>query len=143
MPQDTRFLVIDDSLAVRMRMQAYLQRLGYTNVQSAATVEEGLALFRDVHPGIVFLDMLIEEERGLDFAAPALAEAPLTEIVVMSALPADDEQVTAAIAEGARDYLPKPVTFPAVERVLQRLASDRPEDVIAAHKPPPPDESYR
>lgn len=141
LPPDTRILVIDDSAAVRARMEAYLGRLGYTDVRSAASVKEGLDSFHEAPASVVFLDLVIDEERGLDFAAPILAEAPLTDIVVMSALSPNDAQVTEAIAQGARDFLAKPVTFPSVESVLVRLASDL--DFEAPTPPRRDDASYQ
>lgn len=121
MPPGTPILVVDDSAAIRSRMEAYLQRLGFTNVQTAATLAEGLTKFREQSPEVVFLDLVIDEDRGADFAAEALAERPFATIVVMTALPPSHEYVTAAIAEGAREYLPKPIQFPAVRAVLDHI----------------------
>lgn len=138
LPPDTPMLVVDDSAAIRSRMEAYLRRLGYTNVTTAGSVEEGLARFRDQHSEVVFLDLVIDEERGADFAAEALSERPFATIVVMTALPPGHEYVTAAIAEGAREYLPKPIRFPAVEAVLDHIEEALSRERLAS----PEDPSY-
>ena len=125
LPRETSILVVDDSPAIRSRLEAYLRSLGFQDVKAAGTVREALEVFRAQPAEIVFLDLMVDDEKGIDFAAPALAQRPLTDIVLMSALSSDHEQVTAAIAEGAREYLAKPFTFASIESVLQRLANDR------------------
>ncbi len=122
---ETPILILDDSLAIRTRVESYLRRLGYKNILTAASIEEGLEAFRKQGSEIVFLDLVVGEERGADFAAQALAEQPLVHVVVMTALPPSHEQVTVSIAEGARDYLPKPVQYVALEAVLERVAESR------------------
>lgn len=120
LPHDAPVLVVDDSPAIRARMESYLQQLGFKRVRTAASVGEALEAFDAEPADIVFLDMVIDEERGLDFAAQALEKKPFTHIVLMTALPSSSEQVTASIAEGARDFLSKPVTRSSLEAVLER-----------------------
>lgn len=122
---DTPILVIDDSLAIRARVEAYLKRLGFTNIRTAGTVKEALETFAEQRSEIVFLDLVIDEERGADFAAEALSTRPFVHIVLMTALPPSHEHVTVAIAEGARDFVPKPVQFNAIVQVLDRIAESR------------------
>lgn len=125
LPRETSILVVDDSPAIRSRMQAYLGEMGFTRLRAASSVADALAAFRGEPADLVFLDLVIGDERGLDFAARALADRPMTDIVIMSALPPEDSQVTFAIAEGAREYLAKPFSFSGVENVLSRLANER------------------
>lgn len=132
LPPDTPILIVDDSAAIRSRMEAYLQRLGFTNVTTASTVDGGLERFREQGSEVVFLDLVIDEERGADFAAEALSERPFATIIVMTALPPGHEYVVAAIAEGAREYLPKPIQFPAVQAVLDHV-----EETIARERVAP------
>lgn len=125
---DTPILVVDDSAAIRSRMEAYLHRLGYGNVKTAANLQEGLTHFREGGAEIVFLDLVIDEERGADFAAEALSERPFATVVVMTALPQTHEYVTAAIAEGAREFLPKPIQFHAVQSIMDHIEESMAEE---------------
>lgn len=119
-------LVVDDSPAIRARMVAYLHDLGVRDVRDAASVREGLQVFRERPADLVFLDLVVDEERGVEFAAEALTLSPLANIIVMTALPPDDDQVTAAIAEGARGYLSKPFTRASVTAALDKIDADMP-----------------
>ena len=127
LPPETRFLVVDDGAPIRSLMLAYLRRLGYEDVTLAATVQEGLAAFREQEPDVVFLDLIIGGENGADFAARAFAERPDVTIVVMTAHPSTHPDVVGLVALGARDYLPKPLQLHRVSGVLEHVAEDREE----------------
>lgn len=131
-------LIVDDSLAIRARMESYLRRMGFPNIATASSVEEGLKAFRENRPELVFLDLVIDDERGTEFAAQALEERPETHISLMTALPPSHEFVTAAIAEGARDYLQKPIQFAQLKRVVDRIMEGRDDQLATDH----PDASY-
>jgi DNA-binding NtrC family response regulator len=134
----TRILIVDDSTGIRSVLESYLRRLGFTEIRTAATVEEGLKAFREQESELVFLDMVIGDERGADFAAAALAERPFTVVVVMTAVPMGNELVVSAVAEGAREFLPKPVQMLPLQALLGRIARSRHLD----GEGPAPDASY-
>ena len=125
LPADTRFLVVDDGAAIRALMQAYLRRLGYEDVDLAANVKEGLALFRERGHDVVFLDLTVGGENGNEFAEQAFAERPEVSIVLMTAHPSTHPDVVALVALGARDYLPKPIQIHRLSGVIEHVAEDR------------------
>lgn len=135
--RDMPTLVIDDSVAIRARMAAYLADLGVEDIRQAGSVREGLELFRERPADLVFLDLVMDEERGVEFAAEALALRPLANIIVMTALPPDDDQVTLAIAEGARSYLAKPFTRATVETALGKIDADAPKKAAPTKREDP------
>lgn len=133
--KDIPILIVDDSVGIRTVLETYLRRLGHTQVRAADSIESGLAAFRDQKSRLVFLDMVIGNERGADFAAAALAEDPFVVIAIMTAIPPGHELVVSSIAEGAREFLPKPIQMPAVKSLLERVAAH-----LDAERPP--DASY-
>lgn len=139
LPGSTRILVVDDGAAIRALMDAYLRRLGFTEIQLAGTVQEGLAAFREQRSEVVFLDLSIAGENGAAFAVAALAERPDATIVAMTAFPSAHADVTALVALGARDYLPKPIQLHRLHGVLSHLAEDREE--LKEEKPYDEDEA--
>lgn len=118
-------LVIDDSLAIRTVLKDLLAERGFADVLEAATIDEALHLFATHRPRLVFLDMVLAEGSGMTFLRNALKTEPRTKVVVVTALAPDDPQVTLAVAEGAFDYLPKPLRRDIVGKILERLADDR------------------
>ena len=57
-------LVIDDERMIRWSIEQTLRASGY-EVVAAETAAEGLALFRGLHPQVVFLDLRLPDEDGL------------------------------------------------------------------------------
>lgn len=124
LPPETRILVVDDGAAILALMHAFLKRLGFADVRLAATVDDGLRAFREQESDVVFLDLMIAGETGARFAEAAFAERPEATIVVMTAHPSTHADVTALVALGARDYLPKPIQLHRLHGVLAHLAED-------------------
>ena len=130
----TRILVVDDGDAIRVLMRRYLELLGCRDVRLADSVEMGLKAFQEHGSEIVFLDVMIADKKGTDFALPALADRPETTIVVMTAHAGTHPDVTALVALGARDYLPKPIQSARLREVLERVAADHEIDDDAADR---------
>jgi len=134
--KDSRILLIDDSPAIQAILRQLLQALGYTKVDAAGSVKEGLELIKQASYDVVFLDMVLPEESGDEFAQAALADNPALKVVVTTALPYSHESVMNAISQGASDYLPKPVRLDALKAVMQRLERE------SQYQTPPRDLTY-
>lgn len=117
-------LVVDDSVAIRTVLKDLLAERGFKEFLEAASVEEALDVFTTKRPRLVFLDMVLPKHSGMTFLQNALKMEPRTKVVLMTALSPDDQVVTQAIAEGAFDYLPKPLRRDILGRLLDRLAED-------------------
>ncbi len=124
LPKDASILIIDDSVAIQAILKRHLEDLGYATIQTASTVKDGLEVFKEHEPDVVFLDLVLPEETGVDFAMEALAERPDTMVIITTALPMSSETVTEAISQGASEYLPKPIRRENLEFVLDRLGRD-------------------
>ena len=124
-PAGASVLVVDDSVAIRTVLKDLLAERGMKDVLEAGSVEEALAVFTEHRPRLVFLDMVMPKHSGMTFLQNALRMEPRTKVVLMTALAPDDKEITVAIAEGAFDYLPKPLRRDIVAKVLDRLAEDR------------------
>lgn len=120
-----RALVVDDSLAIRTVLKDLLAERGWKDVDEAEDVEQALAAFDASKHDVVFLDLVMPKEPGLTFLRNALKVAPRAKVVVMTALGPDEKEITLAVAEGAFDYLPKPLRRELVGKVLDRLEKDR------------------
>lgn len=111
-------LVVDDSRAIRLHLKERLLRLGFDEVVEAATVEDGLRVFSEADPDVVFLDMVLPDLPGSTFAREVLDTAPRTRIVLLTALDRESDEVITAMAAGARHYLRKPVQDDELARLV-------------------------
>jgi len=114
-----RVLVVDDERMISWSMEQTLKAAGY-EVVTANTVEGGMALFRALHPDVVFLDVRLPDGDGLSMLKRLRDEGvPETAVIVMTAY---DETCTAdaALSQGASAYLKKPFDFEALPALVGR-----------------------
>ncbi len=113
-----RVLVVDDDPYINRLLAARLasRRL---EVDSASNGEEALEAVADHAPDIVFLDISMPGISGLDVLR-SLRQQGLDLAVVMTTAFGSEEVATAALREGADDYLRKPFEPKEFDTVLNR-----------------------
>jgi NtrC-family two-component system response regulator AlgB len=114
---------VDDEKNLRTTLSVCLQGLG-CEVSAAATADEAAASMGRRSCDVVFLDLQLGPDSGLDLIPKLLALNPSVQIVVITAF-ATLETAVEAVRRGAVDYLPKPFAPPQIEHLLSRLASER------------------
>lgn len=105
-----RILVVDDDLAVRLRVRDLLEAGGNCEVYEACDGFEGLAVATAQRPDMILLDLMMPGMSGLEVCV-ALRDNPLTReipIIVLSAAH-ETESRPAALNAGAEDYIAKPI----------------------------------
>ena len=115
-------LVIDDERMICWSIEQTLCAAGY-KVHAAGTVAEGMALFRDLHPQVVLLDLRLPDGDGLNALRQMRVEGrDIASVIVMTAC---DENRTAAEALrlGACAYLRKPFDFDALAALVHRAVT--------------------
>jgi two-component system nitrogen regulation response regulator NtrX len=115
-------LVVDDEASIRATLKGVLSREGY-QVDEAASVAEARRLLREAYD-LVLLDVWFPGENGLDLLASVRADAPETQIIMMSGH-ADLETAVQATRLGAHDFLEKPLSLERLLVVLRNAASSR------------------
>lgn len=116
-------LVVDDDAKIVSLVKTYLEREGF-RVITAADGRQALEAFREFHPGLIVLDLMLPELDGLALMRMIRERSPVP-IVMLSARGRVADRVY-GIHEGADDYLAKPFS-PAelvvrVKAVLRRVA---------------------
>src|SRR6266849_6048057 len=101
-----RILVVDDEANIRMTVSMCLKAEGHY-VVAHATIDDALNAAAAEAFDLIFLDLRLGTENGLDYIAPLLQENPWTRIIVITAYASVDTAVE-AMKRGASDYLAKP-----------------------------------
>jgi NtrC-family two-component system response regulator AlgB len=116
-------LVVDDEVNIQVTLGACLELDGHHVVARGngreALAETGRQVF-----DLIFLDVRLGTENGLDYIQPLLAFNPWAKIVVITAY-ASIETAVEAMRRGATDYLPKPFSPAQVELVTANVAERR------------------
>ena len=103
-----RVLVVDDDVALAEMLGIVLRGEGYDPVH-CGDGEGALAVFREVRPDLVLLDVMLPDANGFDILqrmkqVPALKTTP----VIMTTAEATRASVMRGLVGGADGYLTKP-----------------------------------
>lgn len=112
-----RVLVVDDEESIRHVVHGVLSDEGCA-VQVAESAEQALELIREQPPAAALIDIVLPGMNGIDLLKQIKHTSPDTEVVIMTSQ-ASLKTATAAIKEGAYDYLEKP--FDEIETVWQTV----------------------
>lgn len=118
-----RILIVDDEANIRITLSLCLEAEGH-HVVAHGNIHEALTEASWQAFDLVFLDVRLGLDNGLDFLPQLLAENPWAKVVVITAYASIDSAVQ-AIKRGAADYLPKPFTPEQVLMVTEKVAAQR------------------
>ena len=118
----TTVLVIDDERMICWSIEQTLRSAGY-NVAVAETATAGLALFRDLHPNVVLLDVRLPDANGLTVLDQIRHEGGHHAAVIVMTAWDEGATVTEALQLGAYAFLRKPFDFDMLQAVVQRAAA--------------------
>jgi DNA-binding response OmpR family regulator len=118
-----RIVVVEDDLSVAELVMLYLRNAGHI-VEHARTGARARALFDEVKPGLVVLDLGLPDADGLDLLRELRAMGD-TPVIALTAR-AEDAQRIAGLDAGMDDYMTKPFNprelVSRVKAILRRSA---------------------
>lgn len=104
---ESRILVIDDEENIRYTFENFLSEEGY-QVQTISNLQDGKDLLASREFDLVFLDILLGSESGIDILREIKEKGLKCQVVMVTGAP-DVETAAEAVRYGAYDYIPKPV----------------------------------
>jgi DNA-binding NtrC family response regulator len=116
-------LVVDDDATIRESLSEALSN-DATRVRTAEDAERALATIDEGLPDVVISDVRMPGLDGLALLKILRERAPSVDVILMTAYD-DMPTVVAAMREGARDFLVKPLDLHDLRRVLARAFEDR------------------
>jgi putative two-component system response regulator len=122
--EGARLLLVDDEETIRLALSRFLRSRGYV-VQTAESGSEALDMLRRGRYGLMLCDVRMPGIGGVELVPQALSIDPELAVMMLTAVN-DAPTATEALANGAMDYLMKPIELgdlhQAIERVLHRRA---------------------
>jgi len=138
----TRALIIDDSPTVIAVFRKILRSAGY-EVLEALSAEQGIAIARNEHPDLIFLDIVLPGMNG--FAAlRTMRKDPLTWEIPIIMISGNEQATEQFYADriGADDFMKKPFSrhevFARIEHLLDADRRPRSKRALRAVAPPVP-----
>jgi two-component system, NtrC family, response regulator AlgB len=116
-------LIVDDETNIRKTLTYCLEAEGH-RVVSVSNSSDAVYEARRRSFDIVFLDLKLGKEDGMDLIPVLLADSSWLKIIIITAF-ASIESVVEAMKRGASDYIVKPFTTDQVKIITRRVAKMR------------------
>jgi DNA-binding NtrC family response regulator len=113
-----RILVIDDDADYRSVLRAFIEEKGHTVIE-ARSADEGLSIFLEDKIDLVVSDLMMPVKSGLDLLRELRQIQSDALLIMVTGFPTV-ELATAAIKDGAYDFLVKPVDMNQLTAVMTR-----------------------
>lgn len=118
--KNLKILVIDDEKLICWSFEKKLINEGY-QVKTAESGEEGMLIFEDFNPHIVFLDNNLPGIQGIELIKTLKSLNEDVQIVFMTAYESVEVAVK-AIRNGASEYIRKPFVFEEIYVLIDKIA---------------------
>ena len=117
-----RLLIVDDAMFMRKLIRGVALEAGWEVAGEAANGEEATALYAQLKPDLVTMDLVMPVMGGLEALRQIRALDPQAKVVVVTAL--DQKQaLMESIRDGAIDFIVKPFERERVRNLLSKLGS--------------------
>ena len=121
-------VIIDDSQAVAMKLQNYVEKLGYSEIHVFENGKDGVKgckkLFSENKEPVVLLDMGLPDLEGDVVATKLLNDKVNLQIVVITADEKTTERVHKTISSGVSAFIQKPFTLDEVKKAIDVAESE-------------------
>ena len=115
-------VIIDDSKAIAMKLQNYVEKLGYSDIHVYENGKTGVKgcknLFSEGKHPILLLDMGLPDLEGDAVAEKLLKEKLDLQIVVITADEKTTERVNKTLSSGVSAFIQKPFTLDEVKKAI-------------------------
>jgi len=121
-------VIIDDSKAIAMKLQNYVEKLGYGEILVYENGKDGLKgcqkLFSENKQPIILLDMGLPDIDGDEIATKLLKEKIDLQIIVITADEKTTKRVNKTISSGVVAFIQKPFTLDEIKNAVNIAESE-------------------
>jgi DNA-binding response OmpR family regulator len=137
-----KILFVDDEEQIRRLLSSFLTRRGYL-VKTAVDGQEALNMLESETPDLVITDVNMPNVDGVELTRRLRAHPRLNTMpIIMLSAKVQTDEILAGYAEGADEYVPKPIEMrilaAKVESLLRRVTQPAPVAAVAGPAPEPP-----
>jgi len=122
-------IIVDDSPAILLRLQSYLEQLGYEDIKTAKDGKSALTLItkliNDSQNPLVLLDMQMPDITGDAVAKKLFEKKPDLSIILITADEKSDPKVRKTIGFGSAAFIQKPFTLNELKNALDTTEQNR------------------
>lgn len=113
-------LIVDDAAFMRMMLKDILGKSGHAIAGEAANGKEAVALYNDLHPDVVTMDITMPEMDGIT-ALKEIKKLDANAKVIMCSAMGQQAMVIESIQAGAKDFIVKPFDADKVKESIGKV----------------------
>ncbi|MFJ7916956.1 MULTISPECIES: response regulator [unclassified Lysinibacillus] len=113
-------LVVDDTLFMRVAISNMFSEWGYEVVGNAGNGKEAVAMYRELQPDLITMDVTMPVMTGIEAVKEIIPEFPDAKIIMITAL-GQQKLIVEAIESGAKDFMTKPFEPERLKAVVDQL----------------------
>lgn len=118
-----RVMIVDDSRVTELGMEKLLEDTEFEVAAYCSDGEEAIAMYGEVLPDVVTMDIIMPGIDGLETSEAILEEHPDARIVMVSSLAYDDTMNEADVI-GVKSFVYKPFDREELIRALEKALED-------------------
>lgn len=115
-----KILICDDSILVRKKLRDYLNSIGCTNIYEAENGQTAINMYKEHHPDIVFLDIIMPVKNGLDTVKEIISYDKDAQIIMASSVGTQDN-LKDTLKAGAKDFIQKPFDNEKIKQIILNM----------------------
>ena len=129
--EEKEVLIIDDSPAVGILLKEFLNKLGFKKIHSCQNGITGIETFKEITKSgmvpLVFLDYNLPDMYALSVMTQLLNIRPDVKVIIETARERTEEAIKDLIAQGAYQYLAKPIRLEKMKEIIETLKNEEME----------------
>ena len=114
---DLKILICDDSLLARRSLRENLKSLNCTNVFEVSDGQAAIDMYKQEHPDITFLDIVMPVKDGITAVKEICAYDKDAYLIMVSSV-GTQAHLKEALKSGANDFIQKPATIEQLKAVI-------------------------
>ncbi len=115
-----KVLIIDDALFMRSMLKRVIGGAGDYEILEAGRGREGLAIYEEQRPAVVFLDISMPEMNGIEVLRELKQKHPESYVVMCSAI-GQESMIMEALDLGAAEFIVKPFLPEHIVKALSKI----------------------
>lgn len=113
-------LIVDDSKTSRKILRGTLEDAGYTIIGEACDGNEGVAMYKELKPDVVTMDITMPNKDGIVALGEIMSFDPNAKVIMITAAGQKTKMIE-AIKAGATDFIPKPFEPEYVTKTVEKV----------------------
>lgn len=131
--EDKDVLIIEDSPAVGILLKEFLNKLGLKRIHHCQNGKTGIESFKELVESnkvpLVFLDYNLPDMTGYSIMTQMLTMRPDVKIIIETAREKTEDSIKDVIAQGAYQYLPKPIRLDKIKEIIETLKIEETQNI--------------